>query len=99
MKPAAQKKTEAEARNAAHQALTPQQRLAKLDQAFGKGQGAKKERAKLEGLLNKAPAPAPAPSEKPVREAASKTEQRRILAQTGKFAPLSAVAKAALGEK
>lgn len=32
--------------------LTPQQKLDKLDAKFGKGQGAKKERAKLSALLN-----------------------------------------------
>lgn len=52
----------AKARKLLSDALTPQQRLANLDAAFGKGVGATKERAKLAKLLaqpTKAAAKAP----------------------------------------
>lgn len=41
----------AKARKALSDLLTPKERLARLDAAFGVGQGAQKERAKLERLL------------------------------------------------
>lgn len=46
----AQRRVEAEERNAKYQALTPAQRLARLDTAFGKGVGAKRERARIAKL-------------------------------------------------
>ena len=42
-----QRKSEAEARQEAHDKLTSQQKLAKLDKRLGKGIGAKKERARI----------------------------------------------------
>ncbi len=43
-------KTAAEERQALYQNLTPVQKLAKLDAMFGKGEGAKKERARIAGI-------------------------------------------------
>lgn len=51
MKPKWIKREEAAERQAKHDALTPKQKLAKLDEKFGKGQGAKKEREKLAALI------------------------------------------------
>ncbi len=45
------KREEAEERQAEHDKLTPQQKIDKLDRKFGKGIGAKKERAKLQALI------------------------------------------------
>lgn len=45
-----QLREEAEVRNAAYQALTPKERIAKLDKAFGPGAGAKRERARIAKL-------------------------------------------------
>jgi hypothetical protein len=45
------KREEAEARNAAYQALTPQQRLARLDAAFGPSKGAARERLRISNLI------------------------------------------------
>jgi len=51
----AERRADAEAREQARAELnlTPQQRLAALDDKFGKGQGAKKERAKLLAAIEK----------------------------------------------
>lgn len=50
------KKVAAEDRQAFHQSLTTEQKIAKLDEKFGKGQGAEKERARLAGVrLEKKP--------------------------------------------
>lgn len=42
-----QKQDEADSRQATHDSLTSDQKLAKLDKRFGKGIGAKKERERL----------------------------------------------------
>jgi len=47
MKTKFEKAQEAKIRQQAYDALTPQARIQQLDEKFGKGQGAKKERAKL----------------------------------------------------
>ena len=47
MKTKAEKRKEAQSRQAAHDELTPREKLAKLDRKLGKGKGAVKERAKL----------------------------------------------------
>lgn len=47
------KREAAEARQAESNKLSPQQRLARLDEQFGPGLGAKKERAKLAALVAK----------------------------------------------
>jgi hypothetical protein len=46
------KREEAEARQAAYDSLTVQQKIARLDKKFGNGQGASKERAKLQKQLD-----------------------------------------------
>lgn len=48
----AERQAQAKDRQAASNLLTPQQRVAALDKAFGPGQGAKKERKKLAALMN-----------------------------------------------
>ena len=53
MKPKHIKQKEAVERQKKHDALTPQQKLNKLNQKFGRGIGAHKERAKLKSQLNK----------------------------------------------
>ena len=63
------KRKEAEARQAAYQALTPQQRLDRLDKAFGKGQGARRERARILKALT---APAQGVSGTTLKEAQTK---------------------------
>ena len=45
------KQSEAVERQEAHDKLTPQQKLDKLDKRFGTGVGAKRERAKLKRVL------------------------------------------------
>lgn len=47
----ARRRTEAKERQAKYDLLTPQQHLQALDRAFGVGQGAKKERAKLQARI------------------------------------------------
>lgn len=47
------RREEAEERQAEHDKLTTQQKIDKLDEKFGFGVGAIKERAKLEKRLNK----------------------------------------------
>jgi hypothetical protein len=49
MKTREQRRVEGEERNAAWRELTPQEQLASLDTRLGKGIGAKRQRAKLEG--------------------------------------------------
>jgi hypothetical protein len=44
-----QKKKEAEERQQARAARTPEQQIARLDKMFGKGKGAERERARLLG--------------------------------------------------
>lgn len=51
MKGILSRQKQAEARNAAFQALTPEQRLAKLDDRLGVGVGAKRQRAILAKLM------------------------------------------------
>jgi hypothetical protein len=48
-----QRREEAKVRQAESDTLTPEQRLARLDEKFGKGQGAVKERAKLLAAIEK----------------------------------------------
>jgi len=58
--PGAQRRQEAaKLRQEATSKLTPQERLARLDAAFGPGQGAQKERAKLAKLIQAQQEPAP----------------------------------------
>lgn len=52
MKTRHQRHEEAVARQKLYDARTPQQQLALLDRKFGKGVGAKKERARLNRLIN-----------------------------------------------
>ena len=47
-----EKRQQAFARQEARNKLTPAQQLAKLDALLGKGKGAKKERARLEKLID-----------------------------------------------
>lgn len=49
----AQRRKEAKERQEERNKLTPEQQLAKLDDMFGKDQGAKKERTKLLNKINK----------------------------------------------
>lgn len=49
----AQRRAEAEARNAEHAKLSPAQKLAKLDRRFGFDLGATKERARLQALRDR----------------------------------------------
>lgn len=51
MKTKEDKHTEAREREAAHEELSPVQRIAKLDAKLGPGVGAKKERARLMKLM------------------------------------------------
>ena len=46
-----EKRIEAEERNSYYAGLSPQEKLARLNQRLGKGKGAKKERAKLKALI------------------------------------------------
>lgn len=48
-----QKRIEAKQRQTAYDNLSPAEKLRRLDEKFGKGVGAKKERAKLMRTLNK----------------------------------------------
>lgn len=48
-----ERRKDAEQRNTAWNNLTPQQQLAALDSRLGAGQGAQKQRAKIEKLLRK----------------------------------------------
>lgn len=50
----AEKKLSADARQAVYNALTVEQKIARLDQAFGEGLGAKRERARLNKAEHKA---------------------------------------------
>jgi len=50
MKTKDKKKKEAEERQSKYDSLSPEQKLSKLDQLFGKGMGAKKEREKLKKI-------------------------------------------------
>ena len=54
MKNKQMKQEDAKIRNESHSTLSPQQKLAKLDEKFGKGVGAKKERTKLNKLIKAA---------------------------------------------
>jgi hypothetical protein len=47
MKSQDQKREQAQTRQAAYDALTPAQKLERLDKAFGAGNGAKRERARI----------------------------------------------------
>jgi hypothetical protein len=54
MKPRkAKRREQAIARNTEYAALTPKQQLAKLDTVFGAGNGAARQRAKLQLLIDK----------------------------------------------
>lgn len=48
------RRKQAERRQEAHDKLTPQQKIQKLDDKFGAGQGAKKERARLTKQIEEA---------------------------------------------
>ncbi len=48
-----QRQEEAQERQATYDKLSPEQKTAKLDQKFGKGLGAKKQRAKLQKSIEK----------------------------------------------
>lgn len=52
MKTKQQKQTEAAARDAEWRKLTPRQQLASLDQRLGKGVGAKRQRARLQEMID-----------------------------------------------
>jgi hypothetical protein len=78
------KQKEAAARQEASDKLTPEQRIAKLDELFGPGLGARKERLKLDLKLKKAADKAGAlvPGDTtvvagPTKVYASKAQQRR----------------------
>lgn len=51
------KREQAEKRQAAYAALSPKERLAKLDSVLGSGQGAAKERARLVALIEQQATP------------------------------------------
>ncbi len=84
------KRKEAQERNAKWAALSVREQLAALDRRFGEGQGAKKQRARLEAKL-KAPTPAPqvqsvvqAPQTPGKLKAKERREQERAQARAGK---------------
>jgi hypothetical protein len=81
------RRQEAEARQAKTAALTPQQRLLALDRAFGVGQGAQRERARLEAMLAAATTVKPDLSKLP-KSVKSKSEQKRLKALTGVEIPV-----------
>lgn len=66
------KRKEAAERQEYYDGLTIPQKLAKLDEKFGVGQGAKKQRARFAALLEKKSAPAPVAAEAPVVEGVEK---------------------------
>lgn len=67
---AEQRREDAEERTAYWRELTPGQRLASLDQRLGKDRGAKKQRARLQRLMERGNKPAEAPKpEEPVQVA------------------------------
>ncbi len=53
MKPREQRREEAQARQARYDALSAEQKLAELDAKFGPGQGARKQRERLQAVLEK----------------------------------------------
>lgn len=73
------KRTEAVARQAEHDKLSPAQLLEKLDQMFGVGQGAARQRARLKKapvppvVVEKAPEETPASTKRPVKRARKKS--------------------------
>ena len=84
------KRKEALERNAKWAALSVREQLAALDRRFGEGQGAKKQRARLEAKL-KAPAPtaqavAPTAETQPTGKlkAKDRREQERAASRAGK---------------
>lgn len=65
---AEQRAVDAEERTLAWRAMSPKDQLASLDQCLGKDQGAKKQRARLQRLMERGNKPAEAPKpEEPVQ--------------------------------
>lgn len=80
-----QKRTSATKRQAEYDALTPQQKLDRLDRAFGKGVGAAKERAKVLKRMKVVAAVVPltaVPAE--IRDPRPTKEERRRMKQEKK---------------
>jgi hypothetical protein len=72
MKSKDQKRKEGEERNRGYSTMTPAEKLHDLDQRLGVGVGAKRQRAKLEGLLP----PKPEVVDEPIY--ASLSEKKRV---------------------
>lgn len=64
-----QRVIDAQARMEAWQSLSPKQQLRELDRRLGKDVGAKKQRARLQRLIERANRPSPAPEPEPREEA------------------------------
>lgn len=71
-----QKKTEAAARQEAYNALTPAQKLERLDKAFGAGKGAARERARIAKKMAKPSGETAPATADPVTSKPEKSEKK-----------------------